>query len=116
MEELIMHELTNKYTRVYHEISYPFHAPSKFRVEDVDGNCVGEVNFQSGLIKESGINGVMNEDVLCMVLKRLECFQDSEFKCRENAAAVKHIKKALKALRKRTEKREKRGVEGTHKV
>lgn len=39
---------------------------------------------------------------------------ESEFKCEENANAIIYLKSALDELRKRTNKRESRGVEGTH--
>ena len=57
-----------------------------------------------------------NEDLLVMVIRRLQEFQESEFKCRENAMAITKIEEALLWLRKRTIARENRGVEGTHKV
>ena len=62
------------------------------------------------------MNGCANEDLLIMVIRRLEGFQNSEFKCRENALALTHIEEALLWLRKRTMGREARGVEGTHTV
>ena len=58
----------------------------------------------------------MNEDLIVMVIDRLESFQDSEFKCRENAVAITKLQEALMWLRKRTEDREARGVEGTYQV
>lgn len=72
------------------------------------------INFQEGAIKECGVNGVCNEDLISMVIERLESFQNSEFKCRENALAITKLEEALLWLRKRTIQRELRGVEGTH--
>jgi hypothetical protein len=108
--------LTNKYTRVFHEDEDKilFNAPHHFKVEDNDGNILTIIDFQEGPIKEKGVNGVANEDLLVMVLTRLEGFQNSEFRCRENALAITAIEEALLWLRKRTLGREKRGVEGTH--
>jgi len=71
------------------------------------------VKFQKGAIKENGINGLMNEDLLCMVVDRLQGFQSSKFACRENAIALTKLEEALMWLRKRTNDREKRNVEGT---
>ena len=62
------------------------------------------------------MNGVCNEDLIVMAIRRLEGFQNSEFKCRENACAITKLEEALLWLRKRTMGRENRGVEGTHKV
>lgn len=118
--------LTQNYTMIIHEANFKFNAPHHFKViaaqPDTDGEhkgqnrVVGIVNFQEGPIKENGVNGVANEDLLGMVLCRLEGFQNSEYKCRENALAITKIEEALMWLRKRTNARVKRGVEGTSKV
>jgi len=62
------------------------------------------------------VNGVCNEDLIAMVITRLEHFQESEFACRENALAITKLEEALLWLRKRTMGREQRGVEGTHTI
>jgi len=80
------------------------------------GEVVTKVDFQEGPIKECGVNGVSNEDLLVMVYTRLQGFQNSPYKCAENQEALDHIVAALTALRSRTQKREARGVEGTHTV
>ena len=49
-----------------------------------------------------------------MVITRLEHFNQSEFRCRENSMAITKLEEALLWLRKRTMGREQRGVEGTH--
>jgi len=66
--------------------------------------------------KECGVNGVMNEDLIVMVIDRLQSFQESPYKCRENAIAITKLEEALLWLRKRTMDREARNVEGTHKI
>lgn len=48
-----------------------------------------------------------------MVIRRLEGFQNSEFKCRENELAITKLEEALMWLRKRAQDREARNVEGT---
>ena len=48
-----------------------------------------------------------------MVMTRLESFQNSEYKCEENAEAIKHLNETIAVLRSRTNKRVARGVEGT---
>lgn len=74
-----------------------------------------QINFQNGPIKEVGeVNGVMNEDLIAIVIDRLQGFQESEFKCRENAIAITKLEESLLWLRKRTMDRERRGVLGTH--
>lgn len=118
--------LTTKYTKVLEEADYKYNAPHTFKVikaqeetsEEHKGEnlVLSEIHFQEGPIKECGVNGVCNEDLLVMVIRRLEGFQNSEFKCRENACAITKIEEALMWLRKRTTGRENRGVEGTHEV
>ena len=82
----------------------------------IDDGKIATVQFQKGPLKEAGLNGVMNEDLIVMVIDRLEAFQESPFKCRENAVAITKLQEALMWLRKRTEDREERNVEGTHQV
>lgn len=111
----ILENSTRKYTTVYMESEFEFNAPHTFKVTKTENDEeLLTIHFQEGPIKECGVNGVCNEDLLNMVLCRLEYFQKSEFKCDENANAIIYLKSALYELRQRTNKREKRGVEGTH--
>jgi len=48
--------------------------------------------------------------------QRIEFYQSSKFKCRENAIAITKLEEALLWLNKRTMDRERRKVEGTHTV
>lgn len=106
--------LTTNYTRVEHEKDFKFNAPHLFHVVQSKGNDVlGIVHFQEGPIKEAGVNGVSNEDLIAMVICRLEHFQQSQYSSRDNALAITHLEDALLRLRKRTIGRENRGVEGT---
>lgn len=72
------------------------------------------VEFQSGPIQETGVNGVSNESLLAIVEDRLLGFQSGEFACRENALALTKLQEALMWLHKRTRDRVSRGVEGTN--
>jgi len=72
------------------------------------------VRFQNGPIKEAGVNGCQNEDLISMVIDRLQGFQEGAFACRENAIAMTKLEESLMWLRKRTQDREDRGVEGTN--
>lgn len=111
--------LTSKYTAVYHEPEnvMQFGAPHCFTViasnDDGSGTPLAEIHFQEGPIKEHGVNGVCNEDLIAMVICRLEHFQKGPFACRDNAVAITKLEEALLWLRKRTIGRENRGVEGT---
>lgn len=125
MIELKHDLLTNKYTTVLQEKEFTNNAPHNFSVvttdtvPDEDGTgehveLLQKVHFQEGPIKEKGVNGVNNEDLITMVICRLEHFNQSEFRCRENALAITKLEEALLWLRKRTMGREQRGIEGTH--
>lgn len=108
---------TRKYTRVFSRDEKKFGAYHYYVVESVNENgLLSSIQFQCGPIKEFGVNGVMNEDLIVMVIDRLIHFQETEFKCRENALALTKLEEALMWLRKRTEERERRNVEGTHRV
>lgn len=127
-KEVIMHEklthdlLTSKYTEVYHEPKdqMQFGAPHCFTVLTANGDGsatpLAEIHFQEGPIKEAGVNGVCNEDLIAMVICRLEHFQKGPFACRDNAVAITKLEEALLWLRKRTIAREARGVEGTNRI
>lgn len=120
MKEVVNPLLTNKYTRVLHEDTdlMQYNAPHHFEVYADAGQpapyLVGQVDFQEGPIKEAGVNGVMNEDLIAMVITRLEHFNQTDFRCKENSMAITKLEEALLWLRKRTMGREQRGVEGTH--
>ena len=70
------------------------------------------VSFQNGAIKENGVNGCQNEDLIAIVIDRLQGFQSGDFNCRENAIAITKLEEAMLWLNKRTNDRISRGVEG----
>jgi len=72
------------------------------------------ISFQNGPIKEAGVNGIHNEDLLYIVADRLAAFQSSQFACKENSEAHWHVRCAIDALERRTARREAAGIEGTH--
>lgn len=75
---------------------------------------VGQISFQNGPVKEAGVNGCHQEDLLAIVIDRLQHFQKGDFSCRENALAITKIEEAMHWLNHRTAGRVKRGVEGTN--
>lgn len=113
MELLVNSLATQKYTRILKEKNFEFNAPHFFIVEDTEGKPLVQIHFQEGPVKEAGVNGVANEDLIVMVLERLMSFQNSDFKCKENEIAIQKLEEALMWLRKRTMAREIRQVEGT---
>ena len=89
------------------------------RADDKDVVPVGEfgfVKFQKGPVKEHGVNGCHQEDLLAIVIDRLRSFQAGEFACRENALALTKLEGALHWLNRRTDDRQARGVEGTNQL
>ncbi len=87
------------------------------------GSAIGtgiEINWQDGPLGRGSDrlepNGAFVEGVIESAIGRLEFFQESKFKCRENALAITKLEEALHWLDHRTSSREKREVEGTHTV
>lgn len=78
--------------------------------ETPDGHI--KLRFQLGPVREFGVNGCQVEDVLGILISRLEGFQKGEFACQENNEALQDLKRALEWLESRTKDRENRGVEG----
>lgn len=59
-------------------------------------------------------NGAFVEGVITAALDRLQYYQASKFKCRENSLAITKLEEALHWCQHRTADREERDVEGTH--
>lgn len=60
-------------------------------------------------------NGAFVEDIIDAAIDRLNYYQESKFACDYNANAIKCLKDALSHCEARTQDREDRSVEGTHK-
>lgn len=76
-------------------------------------NLLASIFFQNGPLKENVVNGIHHEDLLAIVLDRLEGFESGDYACSENATAIKSIENALFELRHRTDRRTEAGIEGT---
>lgn len=94
-------------------------ANHKYKIENIDFNPLdvengtfAYVNFQNGAIKENGVNGCHNEDLIAIVIDRLDGFQSGDFACKENEEALIKLLEASMWLNKRTQDRINRGVEG----
>ena len=72
------------------------------------------LKFQAGPLQEVGVNGCSVEDVIDVLVTRLEGFQKGPFRCRENALAITKLEEAKQWLLYRTSKRQEQGVEGTN--
>lgn len=94
--------------------------------QDPDGNPTGGVSsgqgisiaWQDGPLGNppdlSKINGAFVEGVVQAAIDRLVFFQQSKFKCRENALAITKLEEALHWMDHRTLDRKLRNVEGTY--
>jgi len=74
----------------------------------------GHIKFQKGPVKEVGVNGCHQEDLIAIVIDRLQGFQSGEFACGENEQALICLNTALSWLNARTRARAAQGVEGTN--
>ena len=108
---------SHKYTDV---TSDDYIGPGKahhyYSIRDKEGSEFLRVMFQDGHILTAGVNGVMDENLLAIVVDRLRGFQSGPYACRENALALTKLEESLMWLRERTREREARGVEGTYSV
>lgn len=112
---------TNKYTEVYAIDKKEFNANHEYQVKVIapqacditEDEVFAKIKFQKGPVKENGVNGCQNEDLINIVLDRLDALNQGVFKCRENSIAITKLEEALMWLRRRTYLREIRGVEGT---
>ncbi len=82
----------------------------------VRNNAICEIHFQQGPTKEVGLNGVHHDDLLAMIIDRIQGFQSGDFKCRENAIAITKLEEAKHWLDHRANNRKKRGVLSTSKI
>ena len=112
---------TSRFTEVFATDGVAFNANHEYIVvaAPAEGEEIGldnpyaKVNFQKGPIKENGVNGCHNEDLIAIVIDRLQCLNQGDFACRENSMAITKLEEAMMWLNKRTADRKARGVEGT---
>jgi len=103
----------NTYIEIASEIAFNSVHDYKIRNSHDDSELC-KIHFQEGAVKETGVNGIFMEDIISICINRLENFQNSDFRCRENAVAITKLEETLMWLRKRTLNRQKRGVQGTY--
>jgi hypothetical protein len=91
-------------------------ANHSYYVYPTAGNASGvRIDFQKGPLSETSYpNGLTQEVLLSIVEERLKGFQSGQCACRENAVALTKVQEAMMWLKRRTEERVARGVEGTH--
>ena len=93
----------------------PGNAWHRYLVRQVDSGGGVVLVFQEGPRNDPhSSHGLLDADLLEIVRDRLKCFQDGEYRCRENACALTHIEEALMWMNKRVEDRAERNVLGTY--
>lgn len=70
------------------------------------------LKFQSGPTQEAGVNGCQIDEIIQILIDRLEHFQAGEFKCAENNLAIIKLMEAKMWLMERSRDRIARGIEG----
>lgn len=107
--------ITTDNTKVMcNEIHEKYNAPHDYMVLTTDETtALSHIHFQEGPVEEYGLNGIFHEDLIAIVIDRLENFQNSNYKCDENQKAICLLQDTLEVLRSRTNKRIDRGVQGT---
>lgn len=118
MKELRNPSFSYDYTKVSYETGKTgtnIGVPIAFRVEDSKGNLLQEIRFQDGAVS-NGINGVFNEDVLLMVISRLEAWQKGIMPDASTEKALEKLYEAVFWMRRRTDERKARGVLGTQQI
>ena len=82
---------------------------------ETEQSLFAEIFFQKGPVKECGVNGCHNEDLIAIVIDRLSFFQKGDYACPENFKALLKLEEALYWLKERTSDRKAQGIEGTSK-
>lgn len=81
--------------------------------------CGLQISWQNGPLGRGADrrkpNGAFVEDVIAAAIHRLRFYQSTPFHCQENWDAIELLSEAVKRLNARTARRERAGIEGTHK-
>lgn len=59
-------------------------------------------------------NGAFVETVIAAAIQRIEHYNETQFRCRENSLAITKLEEAMHWLQHRTARREAEQTEGTH--
>ncbi len=73
-----------------------------------------DINWQDGIVGDEGQTGAFVEDVLEAARQRLQFFNSTKFRCRENSLAITKIEEALQWLDWRTRQRVAQDVENSY--
>ncbi len=118
---VIMDELRAKFPEKFNEsgaMDYKWFEsdirPTNFVYIRKDVNSIS-FTLQNGGVKEKGVNGCQVDTIIEAAKIIIEGF-NKNYPCRENSIVITKLDEALLWLNKRTQDREKRGVEGTSKA
>ena len=99
--------LANDYTEILHEKEYTT-IPCNFIINRVSNRAskrnnsimdtLAIMNFQDGSIERNGINGIFDEDLIAIIIKRLESLQQTRHKCSEKELVLLKLEEALISL------------------
>ena len=73
------------------------------------------IQWQDGPLDPNGQNGAFIEGVIELVIMRLEAYQETELRCRENAIMITKLQEAQHWAEQRRKDRIDRGVHATYK-
>jgi hypothetical protein len=79
-----------------------------------------QITWQRGPLRTDGsdillpANGAFVETVIEVAKHRLEFYQTTQFRCEENAEAIKKLEEAIEVLQSRIKRRAAAGTLGTH--
>ena len=94
-----------------------FYAERVEAPEGIDQLPIVTIPWQDGTIDlDKGANGVTCEAMIDATIQRLRAYQDSKFKCRENALAITALEESKNWLTMRRNERFARGVLNKHEV
>jgi hypothetical protein len=71
------------------------------------------IKFQQGLPPEVGVNGARIEDVVDVLISKLELYQVGSVPCRENDEAMQNLRAVKDAMARRRQRRMLQGVFNT---
>ena len=74
-----------------------------------------QIKWQEGVVKNGVANGAMIEDIIDLLISRLEGFNAGPLSCRENAKSIAYLIQAKQWQLERSLRRRAQGVEGTSK-
>lgn len=120
MSNVKLHELSFKGAPEPREIIYPQGvvgiggAHSTYRISIGEGREDAHhtiIHFEQAK-PDHRFFGVTNENLLAIVIHRLECFQQGTCPCPENDEAIEHLMKGMAALKSRSQRRIQSGLVG----